>query len=153
MVKSRASCGAILCHITCVSGLPCSSSNGGPDPPCRKWMRAPDVSISRTWKRSNTSFAATGASIAALPAQQRGELANVGQRVDAPDRVEHPLRMRAIKAAPLRALPELVGELVVAHRIGRTALAEIGRPTHGRAIVELDFDDRRHLVEAGGLGF
>jgi hypothetical protein len=30
--------------------------------------------------------------------------------------------------------------------------SEIGSAFHDRAVVELDLDDGRHLVEAGGLG-
>ena len=44
-VNSSASRGAILCHMTWVCGLPCSSSSGGPLPPCRSRICASPVSM------------------------------------------------------------------------------------------------------------
>jgi len=45
--------GATRCHITCVSGIPCSSSRGGPLPPRTPWIDAPAVEMSNSSNRSN----------------------------------------------------------------------------------------------------
>ncbi len=50
-------------------------------------------------------------------------------------------------------MAEFFGELLVGHRIRGAALAEVGLALDHLAVVELDLDDRRHLVEARGLGF
>src|SRR6185437_1676407 len=109
-------------------------------------MRAPDVSISAVVKPSN---------IARLTllrdAQQARQVTKIVELVDAPREIEHALRRIAVEPAPARASAKLVGELVVAHRIRGAALAEVGRAADLRSVVELDFYDRRHLVEAGGL--
>src|SRR5215469_15555366 len=55
-VKSRASQGAIRCHMTWVSGWPWSSSKGGPDPPWRsRTSILPAVIVSRV-KPSNIAI-------------------------------------------------------------------------------------------------
>src|SRR5690349_14307603 len=102
----------------------------------RPWMRASDVSKSRTAKPSNT--------------EKPAELADVGERFDPPQRVENPFGALGRHAPPGGALPELVGELRIAHRIRRAALAEVGATRDVAAVGKLDVDDRRHLVEAGG---
>src|SRR5215831_4791700 len=53
MVNSSASCGANLCQLAWVNGLPCIKRTGGPLPPCTVTMRAPLVLISRRVKFSN----------------------------------------------------------------------------------------------------
>src|SRR2546423_2105689 len=88
-----------------------------------------------------------------LDAQMSCELAHVLERFDAPCEIDHRPRLLSIEAAPGRALPELVLELVIAHGICGAALAKIRSAFHNGAVVELNFDDRCHLVEAGGLGF
>src|SRR4051812_42258974 len=45
-----------LCQERCVNGLPCSSSRGGPLPPCTVTMRAPEVTISLFVKPSSTAI-------------------------------------------------------------------------------------------------
>src|SRR5215467_10128487 len=44
-VNRSASCGATVCHITCVEEKPCSSNSGGPLPPTRAKMRPDEVLI------------------------------------------------------------------------------------------------------------
>src|SRR6185503_20164077 len=44
-VNLSASCGATLCHITCVDEKPCNSNSGGPLPPTRAKMRPDEVLI------------------------------------------------------------------------------------------------------------
>src|SRR5205814_7598480 len=137
-VNSCASRGATLCHMTCVSGLQCSSSSGWPEQPTRKWMRAPAPSMSRVVKPSNT--------------QELGQLVDVGELVDLPEQTEHRFRFFPAEFGPRRALAEFFGELVVAHRVRGRALAEVGLALDHFSIGKLDLDDRGHLVEARGLG-
>src|SRR5215471_4920291 len=55
-VKSRASQGAIRCHMTWVWGCPWSSSSGGPDPPWRSLTSiSPALIVSRV-KPSNIAI-------------------------------------------------------------------------------------------------
>src|SRR4051812_18817349 len=102
MVKSSASRGAILCHITCVSGLPCRSSKGGPRPPWRRLMRAPAASIEVWVKPSNIgSFrAARDETTVALLTQETGQLAPIGELIDAPHGIDHRLRLLCIQSTP-----------------------------------------------------
>ena len=47
----------------------------------------------------------------------------------------------------------LVGEFVVAHRVGRAALAEIGAAADVPAVGQFDVDDGGHFLVAGGFRF
>jgi hypothetical protein len=51
-------------------------------------------------------------------------------------------------AAPRGALAEFLVELGIGHGVGGAALAEVGLPAQHGAVVQLDLDDRGHLVEA-----
>ena len=84
--------------------------------------------------------------------QQTSQLANVAQFIDPPCQIDDALRTAVIDATPRGAFHELVGELLVAHRVGGTAFAEVGRAFEDRAIVQLHFDDSRHLIETRRFG-
>ncbi len=75
------------------------------------------------------------------------------ERFDSPDEIADRLRLRAVETAPGCALAKLLGELGIAHRIGGASLAEVRGALHHGAVVQLHFDDRRHLVETGRFGF
>src|SRR6266851_10123335 len=111
-------------------------------------MLAPETSICAFVMPSNIGVTRSSD----FPAQQARELAHILELFDLPGQLEDLVRLGARQAAPDGALPELLLELRVAHWIGRASLAEV-RPAldHG-PVVELDLDQRRHLVEARGLG-
>src|SRR5713101_8452816 len=107
-------------------------------------MLAPETSICAFVIPSNISV--TGSSD--FPAQQARELAHVFELFDLPAQLEHLVRLGAPQAAPGGALPELLLDLRVGHWIGRASFAEVRPALEHGAIVELDLDQRRHLVEA-----
>src|SRR5512140_266729 len=151
-VNSSAKRGAILCHITCVSGLPCSSSNGGPLPPWRRWIVAPSTGMSVVVKFSNMKCSLPQGGGGVLLAKELRQLVHVLELLDLPDQVQHRLRLRLVEPAPGRALAEFLRELLVGHGIRRAALAEVCLPLDHLSVGELDLDEGRHLVEARGLG-
>src|SRR2546427_8055837 len=82
----------------------------------------------------------------ALDRQQPREVGDVFELVDAPREVDDALRAGTVEPAPRRAFPELLFELVVAHRIDGAAFAEISRSLDCAAVIELDLDDGGHLI-------
>src|SRR6185312_3470801 len=97
--------------MTCVSGLPCMRSSGGPEPPTRKWIRAPEVSMSLVVKPSNMagvslSFGRGPEKGAVLFPQQLRELVHVAQLFDLPQELEHRIGLLLVQAAPCGALAE-----------------------------------------------
>src|SRR6266545_360482 len=93
-----------------------------------------------------------GAGSMFLLAERPQELGHVDQVLDAPGQDEDGIRRFTGQAGPGGAVAELVGELAVGHRAGGAALAEVGAAGDALAVLELDLDDGRHLVEAGRFG-
>src|SRR6185503_20771253 len=100
-------------------------------------MRAPSPSRTACWNPSNT--------------KQLRELVHVLELLDVPEHVQDRFDPVLRHPSPARALAELLGELVVRHRIAGAALAEVGLALDDLPVVQLDRDDRGHLVEARGL--
>ena len=59
---------------------------------------------------------------------------------------------RLVDARPVEAAEELVDQLLVAHRVRRAALGELGRRAQRSAVDQLDVDQRGHLAEAALVG-
>ena len=55
---------------------------------------------------------------------------------------------RACDLGMRATIAKFVGNLVIAHGIGRAALAEIGPAGNFAAVRKFDVDDRRHLVDS-----
>src|ERR1700754_4306202 len=62
---------------------------------------------------------------------------------------DHLFRGIALQPGMVGILAELLGDFIVAHRVCRASLAEIGFAMDDAAIVQSDVDDRGHLVVAG----
>src|SRR4030095_1882403 len=84
--------------------------------------------------------------------QQCGQVAQGGQVLEVVDQFDYLVRAVAAESAPGGAFVELGLQFGVGHRVGRAALAEVGEARERAAVVQLEVDDRGHLVVARRLG-
>src|SRR5262245_21765901 len=76
--------------------------------------------------------------------QQLGQVADALQLLEVEYHVYDPVGFCPRELTPGGALAEFSRQLVVAHRVGRAALAEIRPPADLAAVGELDVDNRGH---------